>query len=110
MTDRDRLEEFIRYLAHAGFRSFRAGPPGRWVALYPYAYTVAIVMGEMFDRYVILDRWCYTSKEAAEAALAAWDCVTGEPDGWIRHPASGRCRYESDPTREVLDWAPEVAR
>lgn len=113
MTDPDqkaRLAAYFAYLAEDGFRSFRAGPAGQWVGLYRYAFTTAIVKGVIFDRCSIIDRWCYTSGEAAEAALAAWDCVTGEPDGWLRHPASGRCRYGSDPGREVFDWAPEAER
>jgi len=37
------------------------------------------------------DRWCYHTKEAATAAFEAWN-GEGEPDGWHRHPGTGRRR------------------
>lgn len=48
------------------------------------------------DVTVIGDRWCYETYEAASQALADWDCAAGtEPDGWHRHPDSGRRRDKS---------------
>lgn len=40
------------------------------------------------------DRWCYRTAEAALAALTEWD-GTGDPQGWHRHPDSGR-RVDED--------------
>lgn len=38
-----------------------------------------------------LNRWCYPTLADARRALLEWD-GTGEPDGWHRHPYSGRRR------------------
>lgn len=107
----ERMEaHYLREMAAAGYQQIRRTSDRDWVALYPYLFTVAIVEGRMMDRWHLTDRWCYASREDAEAAFAAWDGINGEPDGWIKHPASGRCRYEADPRREVIDWEPELPR
>jgi len=101
---------YLREMTAAGYEQIRRTSDRDWVALYPYLYTVAIVEGRMMNRWELTDRWCYASRQAAEAAFAVWDGVEGEPDGWIKHPASGRCRYDADPRREVIDWALESTR
>lgn len=63
-----------------------------WVGLMDYLFTTAIIVGKMGDQTSIHDRWCYHTKEAAQAALNNWN-GEGEPDGWHRHPASGRRRH-----------------
>jgi hypothetical protein len=45
------------------------------------------------------DAWCYATCREAVAAAHTWD-GTGEPQGWVRHPASGRRRPGGDPERE----------
>jgi hypothetical protein len=40
-----------------------------------------------------------TVPPAAVAALIAWD-GKGEPEGWFRHPMSGRRRPDGDASRE----------
>jgi len=37
------------------------------------------------------DRYCYQTMEGAVAALDKWD-GTGDPEGWHRHPKTGRRR------------------
>ena len=39
---------------------------------------------------------------AAVVALALWD-GTGEPEGWMRHPTSGRRRPDGDKTKEYIN-------
>lgn len=39
------------------------------------------------------NRWCYKTVQAAKDALDAWD-GTGEPEGWHRHPTTGRRRED----------------
>lgn len=109
-TIRRNIENYYRYMAELGFDEIRRLPGGDWVGLYRYAFTVAIVKGVEMDTTTLYDRWCYRTRLEASAALAAWDGMTGEPDGWLRHPASGRCRYDADPERQVLDWGLETAR
>lgn len=58
-------------------------------AIYPLAFTYAIITGKAGNVLSFEDRWCYQTYEAAKNALDAWD-GTGEPKGWHRHPASGR--------------------
>jgi len=67
--------------------------PGHWACIMPLIYTHAIIVGRFGepDRYD--DRWCYHGREAAAAALEKWNGA-GEPEGWHRHPASGRRRRE----------------
>lgn len=73
---------------------------GRVAAIWNMIYTVSIVlMNEETILFGYEDRWCYHTAEAAKAALDAWD-GTGEPNGWHRHPASGR-RVREDGTIEV---------
>lgn len=110
MAPYDTVASYFDEMIGFGFLGIRPAEPGYWVALHRYAFTVAIVKGRMFDRYELTDRWCYSEAAAAVEAFAAWDGVTGEPDGWIKHPASGRCRYGGDPDREVFNWALEAAK
>jgi hypothetical protein len=78
-------------------------PDGRRIAVMPLLFTAAVIIG---PRHNVLnpydDRWCYHSIEAALAAVWAWD-GTGEPDGWHRHPDSGRRRPGGDPHHEYIN-------
>lgn len=38
-----------------------------------------------------LERWCYHDHDAAWRAVLGWNGV-GDPEGWYRHPLSGRRR------------------
>lgn len=108
MASRETAEAYLAEMEGCGFFAIRQVDAGHWVALYRYMFTTAIVKGALFDRTTLADRWCYPEAAAAVQAFVAWDGVTGEPDGWVKHPASGRCRYNSDPEREVLGWALEA--
>jgi hypothetical protein len=66
-----------------------------WVAIKRFAYTHAIIIGEIGETSGYLDRWCYRTYSDAKTALDAWDGI-GEPSGWHRHPSSGR-RVSDDP-------------
>jgi|SRR5579862_7181595 len=70
-------------------------PGGHWAAIMPMIFTHAIGTGRIGDYFGIENSWCYESREEAEAALEAWS-GSGEPDGWIRHPPSGRRRPSGD--------------
>jgi hypothetical protein len=47
------------------------------------------------------DGWCYESLVDAVKELLRWD-GTGEPQGWMRHPATGRRRPTGDPLQEYV--------
>lgn len=75
-------------------------PDGRIAAVYPLAYTGAIItMTPAGIEFGYEDRWCYHSVADALRALNRWD-GTGEPDGWHRHPTSGRRREDGDPMKQ----------
>lgn len=45
------------------------------------------------------DAWCFRDPVAAYVAIATWN-GEGEPDGWIKHPPSGRARPDGTPASE----------
>lgn len=90
-------ERLIRSLRQDNYVDIKRMPNGDYVALFQFMYTWAIMSG--LSIYGYEDRWCYSSYEKAKAALDAWD-GTGEPEGWHRHPNTGRRRHE-DGTEEV---------
>jgi hypothetical protein len=47
------------------------------------------------------DRWCY-APGTADRALAAWNGA-GEPEGWHRHPTTGRRRPNGDASLEYIN-------
>lgn len=84
--------KFLTWLMHdCGYRDCRPLGDGRWVAIQPLLFTHAIIIGKMHDRVGIEDRWCYHTFKSARAALDEWN-GQGEPEGWHRHPLSGRRR------------------
>ena len=77
-------------------------PTGDYVAVIPFLFTYGVVTGPPEHWYSYADRWCYHRLAVAVAAATAWD-GTGEPEGWHRHPRTGRRRENGDPTREVVE-------
>jgi hypothetical protein len=61
----------------------------QYATIAPKMYTHAIITGRVGDMFGYGDCWCYPSRAAACRALADWD-GEGEPEGWIRHPDTGR--------------------
>ncbi len=75
---------------------------GRFVGIYHLLYTHAIIRGQINDIFGYDDRWCYEPGKA-NAALEAWD-GEGEPEGWHRHPTSGRRRPDGDTSKEYIHF------
>ena len=104
LADIDHDEEtlrFIKYLVvECGYSDIRILPGRRYVAIMPLLYTHAIIIGSIGDQLGYADRWCYGGRAAAIAALEAWD-GQGEPEGWHRHPGTGR-RREYDAETSLL--------
>jgi hypothetical protein len=65
--------------------------------------TTAIVGGINTGGYD--DRWCYHTFQEAMEALDRWKDNPGdvEPDGWHRHPPSGRRRPDGNKDAEHVD-------
>ncbi len=74
-----------------GYTNITVLENGRQAAIAPFIFTHAIVCD--FDVFGYGDRWCYYTKREAVQALAAWN-GKGDPEGWHRHPKSGRRRDE----------------
>lgn len=49
-----------------------------------------------------LERWCFHDHDAAWRAVLGWNGV-GDPEGWYRHPATGRRRPDGTPASEYIN-------
>jgi len=68
--------------------------------------TMAFGNGRLFmdiHSYGYEDCYCYDSLELAHASMLAYDPESGvEPQGWKRHPFSGRRREGGDASKEYV--------
>lgn len=81
-------------------RPFKVLNDGRIAAIQTInTWLVAIVVD--VHAYGHTDAFYYRSKNAAKQALDAWNGI-GEPQGWIRHPQSGRRRDDGDAAHEYF--------
>ncbi|WP_411839707.1 hypothetical protein [Paracoccus sp. ME4] len=102
----ERLEQFIRATGYEGIvrpEWVRILPGDRYVMAKPLMFHWSIITGSLLDETNYDDRWCYASGERALEALASWPQDPPgdyEPEGWHRHPATGRRREDADPERE----------
>lgn len=101
MTDDELLAKIASenaYALAAWIDPPEAGDARRWAALHRFIYTVAILTGTRRSLEVGYDdRWCFESAGKALSGLMDWRerGHEGEPDGWHRHPGSGRRRNEA---------------
>lgn len=97
-----RVATFLHHLEQScGIINPRDLGDGRWAGIVGFLFTHAVVVGKVGDINSYEDRWCYEGRTAAEAGLDAWD-GTGEPEGWHRHPLTGRRREHGDAETEYL--------
>lgn len=90
--EKEYLDEIIQ---ESGYLYPKTFEDGSVACLMPLMFTCAIV--SELDRHGYGDRWCYKSIEDAKAALDAWDGKDGtEPEGWHRHPSTGRRRENGE--------------
>lgn len=71
-------------------------------AINKLAFTYAIISEITYSGYG--DRWCYSSYEKAKQALDNWGAEDAEPQGWHRHPATGRRRPDGDETKQYINY------
>ena len=70
------------FLTEVGYECPRRLPDGTWAALMPLSFTTALVIG--LDRTGHKRRYCYETREEAEAALAGLvDGVSDPMGGWV---------------------------
>jgi hypothetical protein len=78
----------------------RALPDGREIVVMPWSgHGAQLSIGRRTGFWA--DTWNYERIATAVSAAKHWDGV-GEPEGWHRHPASGRRRPGGDPGREFV--------
>ncbi len=71
--------------------------PGWYKAVHPLMFTHMLIIGRVDDLVGYSDRWCYKDFDGARQAMLAWNGQEGtEPDGWHRHPNTGRRRELQD--------------
>lgn len=86
-------EDFKKFLEEQGYPDHKI-IGDTYIAIYPLIYTHAIIMGKVGDTSSFDDRWCYHNYMGAKVAYENFD-GDGEPEGWHRHPFSGRRRDEN---------------
>ena len=67
-------------------------PDGTFVCILQFLFTSAIISGVNVNGGYA-DRWCFHDQAVARAALKEWVAnidTMSEPDGWHRHPETGR--------------------
>jgi hypothetical protein len=103
IEDRERLsyEEGLRTCAANGYTDYRVFENGRDAAVSRIGFNHAIFAD--LTRWGYGDRWCFASYALARDALAAWN-GEGDPQGWHRHPDSGRRRPDGDARREYINF------
>lgn len=92
MTPLDKARFFTFLHEQGGYSEIRELPGNRYGLVFKMAFTHALLVGRIGDYLSYDDRWCYSTHEKAKSGLDAWDGVTGEPQGWHRHPTTGRRR------------------
>ena len=90
---------FTYLLSQEGYSDPRPIRENEYACIVNFIFTHAIIVGRIGQYGTYNDRWCYETYEKAKAAFDAWDGV-GEPDGWHRHPNTGR-RREFDELGEM---------
>lgn len=75
-----------------------------YIEVMPLMYTAAIITTPKAHPNGYDDRWCYKSPTAAWLAAVSWSPeATPEPEGWHRHPTTGRRRPDGDATKEYIN-------
>lgn len=104
ISDNERLtEQRGRQVAEEnGYKYYRMMPSGRDGCVVRMAFTWAILSD--ITEWGYGDRWCYSSEAGAFMALNDWQQAggEGEPNGWHRHPDTGRRRENGDPATEII--------
>lgn len=107
MTDAE-IKEFTDWLTQADGGGCEVAvchvPNGLWYGFKRLMFHWTLVVGEIGNRHEMTDRWCYATDTLAELAMTEWASrgFKGEPNGWHRHPATGRRRPNGDSSKEYI--------
>ena len=105
LHERERLtDERDKQVAEEnGYTDYRQFASGRNACITRMGFNHAILAD--FDYSGYADRWCFTDYAKARAALDAWDGEEDtEPQGWHRHPPTGRRRPDGDASKEYVNF------
>jgi hypothetical protein len=97
-ADREDALRFLGWLeqeeyANVKFANWLMQADGAWIwaGVRKEGFMWGVTAGRMGDRTAFLDRWLYSTCEAAIEAIEAWT-DGAEPPGWRLHPATGERR------------------
>lgn len=82
---------------------WRILPDGRSLSLTRQIFNWKLGVSPTRDCGFYDSTWEYLDFDHAFTAYMTWD-GDEEPEGWYRHPMSGRRRPEGDPTKEFQRW------
>lgn len=96
---------FADQLAANGYCLIVPKGADRYACVARFMFTWAILEGRAGDLFAYDDRWCFSTFEAAADGLNDWLLrgFEGEPQGWHRHPDSGRRRPDGDAAAEYVE-------
>ncbi|MEY4545374.1 MAG: hypothetical protein RL685_1569 [Pseudomonadota bacterium] len=91
--------------AGADYLHVRRLESGRAVYLEPHSYGGCRLTIGTPGALWLDDQWHFQGEQWLEAwrGVLAWD-GEGEPEGWYRHPATGRRRPGGDASKEFIQW------
>lgn len=98
-------EWFIRDYSQFGLENVRfelLPDQVHYKAIIPFIFTSGIILGRADNGGTYIDRWCYEAFDVALEAFNQWNGI-GEPDGWHRHPSTGRRRPNGDVQAEYYN-------
>lgn len=86
-----------------GYTSWRLMPSGILIAVGPMTFQNGRLFMDV-NSTGYEDCYCFDSLELAEQSMKQYDEDSGvEPQGWKRHPFSGRRRKNGDPSTEYMN-------
>lgn len=104
INDRERLdaEQGQAACEANGYTDYTRFTSGRDACITRLGFNHAILSDLTYWGYG--DRWCFASYDKARRALTEWAAADGEgePNGWHRHPDTGRRRENGDPATEEI--------
>lgn len=96
----EHLQELRGYYRHVGVFG-----DGEYVAFYPLMFHWTMIRGNLDYQFGYDNRWCFANESVVRKEFEAWEALRfeGEPEGWHRHPDSGRRRPGGDASQEYID-------
>lgn len=91
---RQSIDDYLKWLkVECGYVTVQRLPDEvHWVGIRRKMFTWSIEKGRTFNLHGTEDCWCYHSFAEAVTYLLRWlgEGGKGEPQGWHRHPGTGR--------------------